>query len=732
MALSGSFTGTTKITNVQPKIVWSATQSIADNTSTITATLYYSYIKSGSSEAGTWSGTLTINGNTKSATQWVAIRYLSNTFAITHTVTVEHDANGEKTVEISATGSVSDTVLSWTSIAATITLDTIAKTSSLSTGNGTLGVAQTLNVSKQLDSCTHTIAYQCGDTSGTICEKSSSTSISWTPPLSLANQNTSGTSVPITFTTTTYSGDTYIGSTLFTISCYIPDSIKPSCTIAVSDADGYANTYGAYVYSKSRFRVITTPTTAYGAQIVNISVKADNVTYYGGDVTTNAVMSTGTLTITTTVTDARGRTASASTSVNVLAYTAPAIGLLKVHRCNADGTENAQGEYVQVTFSSQITALNNKNVADYTLEYKKSADTTYTQADVSGNDGTYILSGATAIFAADTGSSYDIRFIARDAFHSSKRETVVSTAFVLMHFNKSGNAIAFGKISEEENVFEFGLPVKFGAGVRTIALHPHNLLDNSNFEIAQAGYPAQHGSTWFVADRWEAEQWPNAAMYDSHFAFNANDGGQLVVLQKTTAQIAAKLIGKTITLAVCTEANEILCSSGTVVYDQPVAQIVNGDDWSLQLYFFQSSGSFQLARFIVNAGKTTNIKWVALYEGEYTAETLPPYVPKGYAAELAECQRYFRKRGQVVTVGTQYGSSDSGLISLIIDGMRISPTVTIESISSQGWSTITPSSLEEGWNDQFGTCHSKNYIVKGSDNYKGQTIVLFYIASADL
>lgn len=34
-------------------------------------------------------------------------------------------------------------------------------------------------------------------------------------------------------------------------------------------------------------------------------------------------------------------------------------------------------------------------------------------------------------------------------------------------------------------------------------------------------------------------------------------------------------------------------------------------------------------------------EWVALYEGEYTAETLPPYVPKGYIAELLECQRYF-------------------------------------------------------------------------------------------
>ena len=34
-------------------------------------------------------------------------------------------------------------------------------------------------------------------------------------------------------------------------------------------------------------------------------------------------------------------------------------------------------------------------------------------------------------------------------------------------------------------------------------------------------------------------------------------------------------------------------------------------------------------------------EWVALYEGEYTADTLPLYQPKGYAAELAECQRYY-------------------------------------------------------------------------------------------
>ena len=30
-------------------------------------------------------------------------------------------------------------------------------------------------------------------------------------------------------------------------------------------------------------------------------------------------------------------------------------------------------------------------------------------------------------------------------------------------------------------------------------------------------------------------------------------------------------------------------------------------------------------------------EWIALYEGEYTVDTIPEYQPKGYGAELAEC-----------------------------------------------------------------------------------------------
>lgn len=45
-------------------------------------------------------------------------------------------------------------------------------------------------------------------------------------------------------------------------------------------------------------------------------------------------------------------------------------------------------------------------------------------------------------------------------------------------------------------------------------------------------------------------------------------------------------------------------------------------------------------QLVFNDTSEITVVWAALYEGEYTAETLPEYQPKGYAAELAECMRY--------------------------------------------------------------------------------------------
>ena len=67
----------------------------------------------------------------------------------------------------------------------------------------------------------------------------------------------------------------------------------------------------------------------------------------------------------------------------------------------------------------------------------------------------------------------------------------------------------------------------------------------------------------------------------------------------------------------------------------------------------------------------------ALYEGEYTAETLPPYVPKGYAAELAECLIYYRKiKANNETFPGYAANGVAYAFIALTQTMRISPTVT--------------------------------------------------------
>lgn len=74
-------------------------------------------------------------------------------------------------------------------------------------------------------------------------------------------------------------------------------------------------------------------------------------------------------------------------------------------------------------------------------------------------------------------------------------------------------------------------------------------------------------------------------------------------------------------------------------------------------------------------------EWAALYEGEYTAETLPEYQPKGYAVELAECQRYFYKLNTAwnyLASGVGLGDNRADIPIQLPTRMRLAPTVEIE------------------------------------------------------
>lgn len=491
MASSGSFQ-TSKCKNLSLLISWSVkSQSIENNSSTISWSIS-GYRTDGATGYITCGGfKLVINGTTvysKSEDYRVDVR--NGDVIASGDTTISHNSDGTKTFSASAEAGIYYWAVNCSG-SDSFTLPTIPRKSTLSVANGTLGTEQTIKVTRQATTFTHSIKAVCGsstlyikaDGSTSTSEvKHSDCSIPFTPPISWASQNTTGTSVSVKFTLTTYNGSTNVGNNAYTKTYTIPATVAPSCSIAVSDPTGYKDTYGVYLKGLSKFKVVVTGTPNQGSAIASYKSTANGTVYTKSSFTTAVLVSSGTLTVKSTVTDKRGRTGTASKDLTVLNYTKPSITALSVHRCNKDGTPNdVDGDYVKFVFSSSVTSLTNTdkaNTATYKLEYKKTTETTYTTVNLTAYENNYAVSDGTDIFEADSGSSYNVRVIVTDNFNSGAKATTASTGFTIMHWLASGLGMAIGKVSELANVLDIGFKTRFMGGILHPVLEPETDLND--------------------------------------------------------------------------------------------------------------------------------------------------------------------------------------------------------------------------------------------------------------
>ena len=246
MALSGTIYGSTNNQYIDPKIVWSASQNVTENYSTVTATLYYSRNNTGYTTYGTWSGNIVINGTSTSESKYLSITYNSNTVAVSASVKVPHNGDGTKTITISASGGISGTSLSSTSISGSVTLDTIPRASSVSMNTtGYMDSTFNIAINSASPNFTHTLQYYFGTKRFDIAVKTSATSMTWTPKSAdLASEIPNAVRGVGNFVCTTYSGSTVVGTKEMLVYLDLPDKIKPSvglleldpATITLSDS----------------------------------------------------------------------------------------------------------------------------------------------------------------------------------------------------------------------------------------------------------------------------------------------------------------------------------------------------------------------------------------------------------------------------------------------------------------------------------------------------------------
>lgn len=345
---------------------------------------------------------------------------------------------------------------------ATVALYTIPRKSSCSMAATNLGSAGTISISRASSSFTHTLTYTFGSATGTIATKTSSTSVSWTPALTLANQIPNSTSGKVTITCSTYSGNTLIGSTTCTATLSVPSSVVPTLTsLTATRVDGTVpSSWGIYVQNKSKVTLtINGAAGSRGSTISAYSITGGGYSGTSSSLTTGLLTTSGTISFTAKVKDSRGRwSAEKTVSISVVAYSPPTFTNYLTQRCNISGTVTTNGTYGRGLINFTYASCSGKNTITTAVAYKRSTASSYTTTSVTFSSGTAFTFGGGNL---STDYSYDIRYTLTDAFGSIVVVDSLSTASVLMDFKSGGTGIGIGKVAETDNLFDVGMNAKF-------------------------------------------------------------------------------------------------------------------------------------------------------------------------------------------------------------------------------------------------------------------------------
>lgn len=541
MASSGSFSGSIKDGHYKLRVDWSQSKNVSDNTSTITCKMYL--VNDWSLSINSRSTNYTTIAGTKKTYTSPSISSTGTHLLGTVSQTVTHDSDGSKSISMSSVfyiqATLSGTYYDSISASATVTLDSIPRASSVSASNVNMGSATTITITRASSSFTHTLKYAFGSTSGTIVTKTTSTSVSWTPALTLANQIPNALTGTCTITCETYNGSTKIGSKTCTLTLTVPSSVKPTLTsLTATRVDGdVPSTWGIYVQTKSKVTLaITGAAGSYGSTISSYSITGGGFSSTSSSFTTGFLNTSGTITFTATVTDSRGRVSAAKTvSITVQAYSPPSFTSYLSQRCTSGGMVNDEGTYVRGLVSFSYSTCSSKNTVTGSIQYKKSSATSWTSAGVAFSSGTAVVFGGGAI---STETSYDIKYTLTDAFTSVSIQDIVSTAAVVMDFKAGGKGVAVGKVAENDNMFEvsedwdvkvYGKLLKDYIQSLTSAIYP---VGSIYMSVSSTNPSTYFGGTWVA---WGSGRVPvGINTSDTNFSTVEKTGGASTVTLTTS------------------------------------------------------------------------------------------------------------------------------------------------------------------------------------------------------
>lgn len=508
------------------------------NTSTVTINFSLTHIHSGYNwqDHSSVKGTVTVNGTSYS---WALPNYDGSGEAklITNkTQTITHKDDGSKSISVSFSCKA-DTSYSYlpgtASASGTLALTTLARASSFSVANGTLGSSQSITVTKKNKSYGHTISAKVGSLAAqTVVAQSKSgssgTSVThtWTPPKSFASANTKGKTVSATLTLQAYSGTTgttKIGDAVTkTITYTIPSDVKCEISgITFDDATKYSSSetllshFGGYIQGKSKVvaTVTTSNSNAQGATPTKAEITANGITYSSDKpssgkfvITTNVVSKYGNdIEVASKLTDSRGMTdvPETASTIKVFQYFDPKIANFSVGRCTKSGstyTEDDSGSSCIIKIKPSFAPLTGATVANTAkakLTYRigeNGAETIIAPPSdkTADSDGYFPVENDIDINNiyfdnAKQDTAYIITLSVKDAVGTiTTVSRPLSTAVSIMDFPETGEAMGIGKVVDSTRQSGGNLDIGWNTYIKDVDM---TIPDNEYTNLAPT--PAQ-------------------------------------------------------------------------------------------------------------------------------------------------------------------------------------------------------------------------------------------------
>ena len=586
----------------------------------------------------------------------------------------------------------------YSDISFNIEFDYLQSSFTLSTTNVNAGAAITANIAIQDATATHKATWQFGTRTSTTTTAAGVTANSFTVPLSWLDQIPDATSGLASCTMETINAaGTVVGSQVLYFNILAPASVVPSISsfAATRVNNSVPSAWGVYVQGQSGVTAKATAAGAYGSTITGYTLTGDGRTASAATLSIAKLSGSGTLTFKATVVDSRGRSASKTLTIDVVAWSSPTIRTLSVGRCNADGSDNPAGSSILVSLTGAIASVSSKNTASVTVKYRAQGSTTW----LSGATGT--AASGSWVIAADAAlptNAYEVQAVLTDAFTSATQTTVLPTAECFLDQMPGRKRLGVGGYNATDKSVYINPEWGIHWGEKRITDSPRNLLDNSDFSnpVNQRGQTSYTGNGKYTVDRWYVGGSNNEATVNGSCVTVTTTVGTAYASLVQKVADASKLAGRTLTLAARVYSSAI--PRILIGHNSTTLRVVRGTALtdSVLVATFTVPDNIQdgeLLVWITGQSAATfdyiQIYWAALYEGSYTAETLPEYGPKGYGSELAECQRYYYKASYQYAVTPYYFATTERYYSITFPvTMRIAPSVIYNNPSGEykgGW-----------------------------------------------